>query len=180
MTGSAGRLTIEGELAILTFERWLPYPIESVWAAITDPAERARWMGVTTIDAREGGQITMIPDGPPFAADNKRMTGDITVWDPPHIFEHVWKQRILETPSVVRYELNPDDSNPPGTRLRFTHRGLGVRNAGGFRPGTHAYLDRLVAYLAGEPVPDWSTRYQEVATSIYSQKESTHRRNDDA
>ena len=37
-----------------------------------------------------------------------------------------------------------------GTLLRFTHRGLGVRNAGGFRGGTHAFLDRLEAHLAGD------------------------------
>jgi uncharacterized protein YndB with AHSA1/START domain len=164
MTRPAGRITVDGELAMLTFERWLPYPIDAVWSAITDPTERASWLGATTIDAREGGQIAMVPDDPPIAADNKRMTGDITVWDPPHIFEHVWEQRILGTPSVVRYQLEPDRD---GTLLRFTHRGLTVRNAGGFRPGTHAYLDRLAAHLAGEAVPDWSTRYQDVAASIY-------------
>ena len=49
--------------------------------------------------------------------------------------------------SVVRYELHPDGD---GTLLRFTHRGLGVRNAAGFRPGTHAFLDRLEAHLAGD------------------------------
>jgi uncharacterized protein YndB with AHSA1/START domain len=164
MTGRDGRLTIEGDHAVLTFERWLPYAIESVWSAITDPAERGQWMGETTIDARVGGEIEMVPSDPPIAVDNKRMTGRITVWDPPHVFEHQWHQRIVE-PSVVRYELQPEDN---GTRLRFSHRGLGVRNATGFRPGTHAFLDRLEAHLAGETVPDWSTRYREVAESTYS------------
>jgi hypothetical protein len=90
------------------------------------------------------------------------------VWDPPHVFEHEWNQRILQhtgEPSVVRYELQPDED---GTRLTFSHRGLGVRDAGGFRPGTHAYLDRLAAHLAGEPPPDWSTRYRQVAESVYA------------
>lgn len=93
------------------------------------------------------------------------MTGRITVWDPPNVFEHEWAQRIVE-PGVVRYELHADGD---GTRLRFSHRGLGVRNATGFRPGTHAFLDRLEAHLAGAPVPDWSTRYQEVAQAIYAE-----------
>jgi uncharacterized protein YndB with AHSA1/START domain len=173
VTGPEGRLSIDGDTAVLTFERWLPYPVDIVWAAITDPAERAGWMGETTIDARTGGQIEMMPSDPPIAADNKRMTGRITVWEPPHVFEHEWNQRILGSaePSVVRYELQPDGSHPQGTRLRFSHRGLGVRNAGGFRPGTHAYLDRLAAHLASEPLPDWQTRYQEVASSIYAPKE---------
>ncbi len=168
MTTRDGQLTVEGDQAVLTFERWLPHPVDMVWSAITDPAEREQWMGHTTIEPRTGGQIEMVPTAPPIAVDNKRMTGQITVWDPPHVFEHVWHQRILGdtgTPSVVRYELNPEND---GTRLRFSHRGLGVKNAGGFRPGTHAYLDRLEAHLAGEPVPDWTQRYQQVAQANYS------------
>lgn len=49
-----------------------------------------------------------------------------------------WRQPIVED-SVVRCELRADGA---GTVLTFTHRGLGVRNAGGFIGGTHAYLDR--------------------------------------
>jgi hypothetical protein len=89
------------------------------------------------------------------------MTGRIRVWDPPHVFEHEWHQRIIED-SVVRYELSADGE---GTLLRFSHRGLGVRNAQGFLPGTHAFLDRLEAHLAGEAMPNWAQRYQEVAES---------------
>ena len=53
------------------------------------------------------------------------MTGRILVWDPPNVLEHEWKQPIVED-GVVRYELTADGD---GTLLRFTHRGLGVRNA---------------------------------------------------
>ena len=56
MTDRDGQLTIEGDRAVLTFERRLPYPIEAVWSAITEPAHRDQWMGETTIDAREGGR----------------------------------------------------------------------------------------------------------------------------
>ncbi|MDQ2637214.1 MAG: SRPBCC family protein [Actinomycetota bacterium] len=158
MTEREGRLTIEGDRAVLTFERRLSFPIEAVWAAITDPDERAAWFGVTTI---EGGTIDMVADGPPLPPERKRMTGRILVWDPPNVFEHEWKQPIVED-GVVRYELIPDGD---GTLLRFSHRGLGVRNASGFRSGTHAYLDRLEAHLAGVELPDWATRRQEITGS---------------
>jgi uncharacterized protein YndB with AHSA1/START domain len=161
MTDREGKLAIEGDHAVLTFERRLPYPVDAVWAAITDPAHRDQWMGATTIDAREGGMIEMVPTGPPQPPEQKKMTGRIRVWDPPHVFEHEWNQRIIES-SVVRYELSPDGD---GTLLRFSHRGLGVHNAQGFRPGTHAYFDRLEAYLAGEAMPNWAQRYREVAES---------------
>lgn len=163
MTTREGTLSIENDRAVLTFERRLPHPVERVWAAITDPAQRNHWMGETAIDAREGGTIEMTPTSPPIPPDQKRMTGRILVWDPPHVFEHEWHQRIVE-PGVVRYELQPDGD---GTLLRFTHRGLGVRNANGFRPGTHAYLDRLEAHLSGAEIPDWQQRYREVAERSY-------------
>lgn len=158
MNDREGRLTIEGDRAVLTFERRLPFPIEAVWSAITDPEERARWFGVTTLDPREGGAIEMVATGPPLPPDRKRMTGRILVWDPPHVLEHEWRQPIVED-GVVRYELTADGSD---TVLRFTHRGLGVRNASGFIGGTHAYLDRLQAYLAGDALPDWMRRREEV------------------
>jgi uncharacterized protein YndB with AHSA1/START domain len=161
MTSHEGQLTIEGDKAVLSFERRLPYSVEAVWSAITDPAHRNRWMGQTTIDAREGGMIEMVPTGPPQPPEMKTMTGRIRVWDPPHVFEHEWNQRVVE-PGVVRYELSPDGD---GTLLRFSHRGLSVPNAQGFRPGTHAYFDRLEAYLAGDALPNWAQRYQEVAES---------------
>ena len=49
--------------------------------------------------------------------------------------------------------------------LRFTHRGLGVGNATGFRGGTHAYLDRLEAYLSGDVLPDWLTRRRQIVAT---------------
>lgn len=158
---------VEGDRAVLNFKRRLPFPIEAVWSAITDPAERKQWMGEMTIDARVGGQIELVASGPPLPTERKRMTGRILVWDPPHVLEHEWKQPIVED-GVVRYELYPDGD---GTLLRFTHRGLSVRNATGFRSGTHAFLDRLQAYLAGTDLPDWSERYAEVAGSSFQTEE---------
>jgi uncharacterized protein YndB with AHSA1/START domain len=158
-TRRTGDLSIDGDRATMTFVRHLPYPIDAVWAAITDPAARADWFGVTALDPRVGGQIDMMPADPPAPPEHKRMTGRILVWDPPKVLEHEWNQNIVEA-GVVRYELAEQGT---GTVLTFTHRGLGVRNARGFLPGTHAYLDRLEAHLGGEPRPGWSERYQLVA-----------------
>lgn len=159
MTTRTGDLVIDGERATLRFERRLAHPIEDVWAAITDPAQRRQWMGPTTIEPREGGAIEMVAAGPAVAPERKRMSGRILVWDPPHVFAHEWHQPIVE-PGVVRYELSSDGD---ATILRFTHSGLGVPNAHEFRPGTQAFLDRLDAHLAGDRPPNWATRYHEIA-----------------
>jgi uncharacterized protein YndB with AHSA1/START domain len=159
-----GTLTIDGDHAIMTFRRRLPHPIDVVWAALTDPAQRGAWFGQTVIDPRPGGTIDMVPSDPPAAVEAKRLTGRILVWDPPHVLEHEWQQRIVED-GVVRYELAEDGD---GTLLTFTHRGLSVRNAQGFIPGTHAFFDRLDAHLDGTRLPDWSRRYAELAPAYPS------------
>lgn len=159
-----GELTIAGETATLTYHRRLPHPIAEVWAAITDPARRADWFGETTIEPRTGGTITMLPADPPAADDAKRMTGRILVWDPPHVFEHEWHQRIIGD-GVVRYELEEDGE---ATVLTFTHHGMTVPNAKGFAPGEHAFLDRLESHLSGRAMPAWSQRYAELAPSYPS------------
>ena len=105
MSEREGRLTVDGDRAVLNFERRLPFPVEVVWSAITDPDEREQWFGETTIEAREGGTIDMVATGPPLPPERKRMTGRILVWDPPHVLEHEWKQPIVED-GVVRYELH--------------------------------------------------------------------------
>jgi uncharacterized protein YndB with AHSA1/START domain len=156
MSDDLGTLTVDGDHVTMTFRRRLPHPIEKVWAAITDPDERKAWFGETTID---GETIEMLPDDPPAAPDAKRVTGRILVWQPPHVFEHEWNQRIVEA-GVVRYELTEDGD---GTLLTFTHHGLSERNAKGFIPGTHAFFDRLAAHLAAQPLPGWSERYAELS-----------------
>ncbi len=100
---------------MLNFERRLPFPVEVVWSAITDPHEREQWFGETTIEAREGGADRHGRDRAHRCRPRrKRMTGRILVWDPPHVLEHEWKQPIVED-GVVRYELHPDGD---GTLLR--------------------------------------------------------------
>lgn len=160
MSDRYGELVIDGEQAVITFVRRLPYPIEAVWSAIADPDQRAAWFGKTALEGRVDGVIDMVASGPPVPVEQKRMTGLILVWDPPHVLEHEWKQAIVED-GVVRYELARAGA---GTVLTFSHRGLGVRNAKEFTPGTHAFLDRLESHLAGTSLPRWRERYQEVAT----------------
>jgi len=157
-----GTVTTTGDHATLTFERRLKFPIEKVWSAITDPQERKAWLGTTHIG---DGTIVIEPEDPPAPAEAKRVTGRILTWQPPDnghaVFEHEWRQRIVED-SVVRYELTADGDD---TLLTFTHRGLSERNALGFVPGTHAFLDRLQALLNDEEPPNWSERYAQLAPS---------------
>ncbi len=82
---------------------------------------------------------------------------------PPHVLEFEWRQAIVEA-STLRYELTAEGE---GTRLRLVHRWLSPQNAYGFIPGQHAFMDRLAAFLAGEPVPDWGERYTAVQGAYF-------------
>jgi uncharacterized protein YndB with AHSA1/START domain len=159
VTRPLGTLRMDGDRVTLTYRRRLPYPPDVVWAALTEPDQRAEWYGPTTIDPREGGGIEFVPQGPPAPVAQKRVTGQILVWDPPRVFEHSFRNGIVPD-SVVRYELEADGEH---TVLTYTHTGLDAGNAGGWRPGGDAYLDRLEARLAGAEPPNWSQRYAEVA-----------------
>jgi uncharacterized protein YndB with AHSA1/START domain len=153
-----GTITIEGDRATIAFERRLNHPIAVVWAALTEPEQRAAWFGATRIDPREGGTIETVADGPPAPAEVRRSTGRILAWDPPRVMEHEFNHLIVGD-TVVRYELTPDGD---ATILRLTQSRLTETDSRGFSPGTHAYLDRLEAHLDGAPLPGWMERYGEV------------------
>jgi uncharacterized protein YndB with AHSA1/START domain len=158
VTPADGTLVVSGEIALIAFERRLAHPIEAVWAALTDPDERAAWLGPGTVEPRVGGWVA-IRIGPEDRPEPQGMiAGRILEWDPPRVLEHEWIQPGLDI-SVVRYELEADAG---GTILRLTHRRSMTPGAIGGRAGWHAYLDRLTAHLAGLPVPVWSERRAEV------------------
>ena len=157
-----GTVRIEGNYATLGYERWLAYPAEAVWKAITDPKELASWFNTrAVIDGRNGGTIDFVNTLSTF-----HTTGRILVWDPPRVFEHEW--HIAPNPqvpkgepeAVIRWELMRDgDSN---TILNVTYSRLTKHTALRFAPGTHAYLDRLAAHLDHKVLPDWMERYAAV------------------
>jgi uncharacterized protein YndB with AHSA1/START domain len=153
VTRPDGKLDVSGEIAVIAFERRLGHPVEAVWAALTDPDERAAWLGSGTLEPREGGQVSIFT-GPGDRPELQRiMSGRVLACDPPRALEHEWLQPGLDI-SVVRYELEADAG---GTILRLTHRRSVAPGIGG-RAGWHAYLDRLAAHLDGLPVPAWWER----------------------
>ena len=159
--GPRGAVVVDGAAATLVFRRRLEQPPDVVWRALTDPRELSMWyMTKAVIDSREGGAVDFIS-----RPSSRHVTGRILTWDPPRVFEHEWKVAPRgEMPSgedaVIRWELRADGD---GTVLHLEHRRLSRDTALGFAPGTHAFIDRLVAHLSRQPLPDWQKRYQEVA-----------------
>ncbi len=156
-----GTVTTDSQGATIAFERRYPHPIETVWAALIDSEQLGRWLGKASIEGREGGEIVIEAGPEDVPLEVRRTTGRVLVWNPPHVLEYEWHQAIIED-STLRFELTAEGD---ATLLKLTHRWLSERNANGFIPGWHAFLDRLEALLSGRTIPNWGERYAQVQSS---------------
>lgn len=161
-TNARGRITYEGEYALLTYQRRLPHPKETIWKEITDPAQLFGWMNTNAIiNGKNGGTVDFVNIVSGF-----HTSGNILIWEPNKTFEHEW--HIAPNPSlpqgeshsIIRWDLEQDGDSD--TLLTLTHRYLSKSISLRFAPGWHAYLDRLEADLDNKELPDWMHRFAEV------------------
>lgn len=132
MTGTLE--TVDGSPA-LRFERRLPYPVERVWRAVSEPAELVRWF-VAAVDWTPAAGETFVSMEEP---------GEVTEVSPPHRLAWIWGGERFS------FELEPDGD---GCLLVFVHvfaeRSLGAQHAAGWE----LHFGRLDAHLAGGFVPE--------------------------
>lgn len=131
---------------IVRFDRSLAFPIDEVWAAITEPARMADWWppfaADITVDLREGGVIIFAwPE-----TDFPTLEFTITRLEAPTLMEHTH----TSPGSSMRWEL---ESTAAGTRLIATYfiPDLDMALERGDVLGLHHGLDRLVSALEGHP-----------------------------
>ena len=135
---------------IVRFDRSLAFPIDEVWAAITEPARLADWWppfaAIITVDLREGGMI--IFDWPEIDFPTLEFT--IVRCEAPTLLEHTH----TSPGSWMRWDL---EATADATRLRATYfiPDLGMAIERGDIVGLHHCLDRLALALTGHPV-DWN------------------------
>jgi uncharacterized protein YndB with AHSA1/START domain len=142
------------DTADLRYERRYPRPIETVWAALTEPARLADWLGEALVEPYVGGRYELF-------IDRKRpMTGRVLTWQKPTLLEFTWDTGDAPA-SVVRCELTPDGD---GTRLVFLHKGVGFVWIGLVLPGWHVHLERLDSLLAGAVEPMSMPHWREMQT----------------
>lgn len=146
-----GTVTQVGDgLYDLRFERRYRLPIETVWAALTEPARLSDWFAQATVDLTLGGAVTFR-----WAAHGSVQRGAITTFDPPRAL--AW---TLEDPdggrSVVRWELTQEDPDFMGTRLVLTQRALRADHLLSIATGWHVHLDELPDAAARDAPLPWS------------------------
>lgn len=154
----------------IRFVRHLPYPVEEVWSALTQPERLADWWApfATSIrvDLREGGSLAF--DWPDHDVPSFVFT--ITRLQPPRLLEHTH----TGPGSWQRWELEP---TPEGTILRSTYfvQDPDMAIDRGDVVGAHYGLDRLAAALAGSPVPVDMQEFGALHADYAQNGLSTHR-----
>ena len=147
------------EPTTLTIQRFLPGPIERVWAFLTESDLRRKWLASGDMKMSVGAPFTLTwrnneltdpPGNPPPGYSNEHsMESRITELDPPNRITFTWY-----TSGTVTFELAPR-----GERILLTviHRGIPSRDVLlKVGPGWHNHLDVLVARATGkEPKPFW-------------------------
>jgi uncharacterized protein YndB with AHSA1/START domain len=161
-----GEFGVVIERRTVRFERVLPGPIERVWAYLTEPDKRARWLAAGPMELRVGGRVALTfhnselspraeppPEKYADCAEKSGFEGRLTRCEPPRLLSYTWG---AGQDSEVTFELTPRGED---VLLVLTHRRLGDRatmvSVGG---GWHTHLGILADRLEGrEPRPFWST-----------------------
>ena len=121
--------------------RDLPFPVDRVWRALTDPALMAEWLMQTDFKAEEGVDFT-------FSAPWADLTIDCQVITIRAMRELSYRWQAEGLDSVVTWTLEP---NTGGTHLRMEHAGFTRdqgRAYGGARDGWVRFVNNLETLLA--------------------------------
>jgi uncharacterized protein YndB with AHSA1/START domain len=144
-TMSEATLVRAGARPVIRFERHLDKPVETVWRAVTDPAELRAWFP-TRIEIDEwkpGAAMTHHFD----EQDIDPLPGTVLEWDPPRRVAFTWGT------DTITFELTPAADG--GTTFVLSEEldaSIAARNAAGWE----TCLERLVNGAEGEA---WRSRF---------------------
>lgn len=172
---TAGTIKDGDGQVVFQYRRELSHPMAQVWAAITEPAAIAAWMGTEPeIDLRPGGDYITHHLG------GERVVDRVLRVQPTELFEHTFFEHV-NPGAVVTWRLQPRET---GTDLELTH----VMSHGDLRTamtavrpgddlgtvlarngaGWHRLLDLVQAHLDAT-TPTWSEDDQRRLQSHYQE-----------
>jgi uncharacterized protein YndB with AHSA1/START domain len=138
---SGAEVRKEGEKWTLVLVRDLAHKPESVWKALTDPAQLREWAPFDSdrnLGAVGAARLSTVGAGAPQVSETQVKRADA-----PKVLEFSWGKQDL------RWELEPMGGT--GTRLTLWHNiGRGFISMGA--AGWHICFDVLARLLAGQPI----------------------------
>jgi len=155
------------EPGTVRLERVLPGPIERVWAYLTEPEKRGKWLASGAMELRVGGRVELKFNHSELSAEKTPpdeykqyesctfRNGRVTRCEPPKLLSYTWGDEPGEN-SEVTFELSASGKD---VLLIVTHRRLRDRGEMvGVASGWHSHLGILEDQLNGrEPRPFWTS-----------------------
>ncbi len=155
------------EAGTVRLERLLPGPIERLWAYLTEPEKRAKWLAGGPMELRVGGAVELrfhhadlsaekaVPERYKKMERGHTMSGRVTRCEPPRLLSYTWGDTSEEAQEVT-FELAPRGAD---VLLVVTHRRLPDRKGMvSVASGWDAHVGILEDVLNGrEPRGFWST-----------------------
>lgn len=153
---------VANEAGAVRLERLLPGPIERIWASLTEPEKRAKWLAGGPMELFVGGRAELqfrhadlSPEKTPPEKFRSMEGGHtlqcrITACHPPRLLAYTWGADWGE----VTFELTPKGKQ---VLLVLTHRRLDRKGMASVAAGWHAHLGILSDRLGErEPGGFWS------------------------
>jgi uncharacterized protein YndB with AHSA1/START domain len=150
------------EAGTMRLERLLPGSIDRIWAYLTEPEKRARWLAGGPMELRVGGRAKLRFRHADLSAERtppeRFKNGDgghtlecrILACDQPRLLSYTWGKDWGE----VTFELTPQGRN---VLLVVTHRRLDPKGMASVAAGWHAHLGILADRVADrEPTGFWT------------------------
>lgn len=103
----------------ITLERFYPHSIEKVWAAISTAEALSIWLMPTDFQLEKGRAFTFVTK--PQPGFDGIVYCEVIDFSAPYFFSFSWRGGPLKHPTIVRFELEPQND---GTLLRFSHNGF--------------------------------------------------------
>ncbi len=149
-----GIVTEHGETCELTLERKVTADAIAVWPFLTESRELGIWFANYVGDP-DSGEVVLS-----MTAEEGDATSAVEILDC-SAPEHLVVQTTDESGSwSLELELLDGGHEPgSGTTIRFTQHELPLAMLPDVGAGWEWYLDRLVAAIAGEPMPAWDDYY---------------------
>lgn len=158
-----GTITSDGTTQTITFERILAHPRNRVWAALTDPEQRAVWFFAGSLPLVSGDPVELVDSG-------EGVTGEVVRVVEGEVLELTWRSEDAAD-SVVRFELFDAAG---GSRLALTHT-IRTGNPENLMPGWHRIVvDDLPEFLetgSASPKPGrWAALREEHYLPLLAQR----------
>jgi uncharacterized protein YndB with AHSA1/START domain len=149
-----GIVTEHGETCELTLERKVTADAIAVWPFLTESRELGIWFANYVGDP-DSGEVVLS-----MTAEEGDATSAVEILDC-SAPEHLVVQTTDESGSwSLELELLDGGHEPgSGTTIRFTQHELPLALLPDVGAGWEWYIDRLVAAIAGEPMPAWDDYY---------------------